>query len=74
MLSRAIALACLLVALGATAPAAAQQDDLIAKRDKKLAGEWLKKGGWYTDYDKARAKAAETNRLIFGYFTRSYSP
>ncbi|MEM7167096.1 MAG: hypothetical protein AAF581_16660 [Planctomycetota bacterium] len=73
MLRRALALTCLLTVLGVTASAVAQ-DDLVAKRDKKLAAEWLKKAEWFTDYDKARAKAAETNKLVFGYFTRSYSP
>ena len=73
MFRRALALAACLTILGVSASAEAQ-GDLVAKRDKKLAGEWLKKAAWVTDYDQARAKAAETNQLIFGYFTRSYSP
>lgn len=53
-------------------PAAAQ--DLQAKLQKKLAGPWLKNASWVTDYDKALAQATEKKGLVFGYFTRSYSP
>ncbi|GEM_PF-1953760 len=50
------------------------QEELIKRREKKLALEWIAKGGWITDYDKARALAKKTNRMIFTYFTRSYAP
>lgn len=52
----------------------AAQDDLVQKRDKKLASEFLKKSPWLTDYDKALAESKKSGRPIFGYFTRSYSP
>ena len=49
----------------------AQTDE--EKRDKKLGKEWVKKGGWITDYDKAREAAKGSSKLILAYFTRSYS-
>jgi len=51
-----------------------KQQSLIDKRDKKLGSEFLKKAEWFTDYDKARAAAKQSKKLMFGYFTRSYSP
>ena len=67
-------LAALLV-LGMASPALAQSpEQLKALKDKKLAGAWLKNAGWITDYDAAKAKAAESGKLMFGYFTRSYAP
>lgn len=56
---------------GLAAPALAQTDE--EKRDKKLKEEWLVKGGWITDYDKARAESKKEGKPIFAYFTRSYS-
>lgn len=57
------------------APQAKQkgQDELIAERDKKLAKEFLKAGGWLTDYDKAREEAKKSGKLLFTYFSRSYA-
>jgi len=58
----------------ALAPSLVAQDDLVAKRDAKLASPFLKNADWITDYDKAIAAARKTGKPIFGYFTRSYSP
>jgi hypothetical protein len=49
------------------------QDELVAERDKKLAKEFLKAGGWVTDYDKAREEAKKSGKLMFAYFSRSYA-
>lgn len=49
------------------------QEDLIKKRDAKLAEAWLKNGTWITDYTKAKEEAKKANKLIFAYFTRSYA-
>ena len=49
------------------------QEELADLRDKKLQSEFLKKADWITDYDKAREAAKSGGKLIFGYFTRSYS-
>lgn len=64
----------LLVMALALAPSLVAQDDLVAKRDAKLASPFLKNADWITDYDKAIAAARKTGKPIFGYFTRSYSP
>ena len=67
----------LLAALAAglvMAPGVSAQDALVAKRDKKLASPFLLKADWITDYDEARAKAKETGKPIFAYFTRSFDP
>ena len=50
------------------------QEELQSKKDAKLAEEWLKNADWILDYDQAMAKAEETGKPIFAYFTRSYSP
>ena len=63
------ALAALLLALPAVA-----QDDLVAKYEKKMAKEFVKKTTWESTLADAQAKAATSNKLIFAYFTRSYSP
>jgi hypothetical protein len=70
-LSRGAAAVALVLALGV--PAAAQ-DALVAKRDAKLAESWVAKSSWITDFDEAREIAKKSEKLIFTYFTRSYSP
>lgn len=50
------------------------QGDLEAKLEKKLAKPFVANGGWETDYDKAREAAKASGKVIFAYFTRSYSP
>lgn len=76
MSARLLSLAVLLAAL-VSAPAFAQgpsQDDLKKKRDEKLAGDWVKKFPWITDYTKAKEEAKKSGKLIFAYFSRSYAP
>lgn len=51
----------------------AQDQELIERRDEKLAGEWISLAPWKTDYDAARAEAKRSGKLIFAYFTRSYA-
>ncbi len=60
--------------LGLAQPALAQDDELAAKKAKKLAEPFLKSSAWHTDYDEALAAAAKSGKLIFAYFTRSYAP
>jgi len=63
------------IALAAAASvAAAQEPEMQAKLEEKLAKEFVSKAAWELDFDKARAKAKETGKLIFAYFTRSYAP
>ena len=60
----------------ASSPMAAQNDQeaLRGRYDAKLKKSFLTHATWFTDYDKARAEAKKSGRLIFTYFTRSYSP
>ncbi len=50
------------------------QEELVQRRDDKLAEDWVKQGNWVTDWDNARAEAKKSGEMIFAYFTRSYSP
>ena len=61
------------LALG-LASAAAAQDGMEEKRDKKLKSEFFSKAAWITDFAKAREESKKSNKPIFAYFTRSYSP
>ena len=40
----------------------------------KMAKPFLENAAWEMDYEKARERAAADGKLIFAYFTRSYSP
>jgi ribosomal protein S17E len=62
------AVAAMLLALPATA------QDLQASYEKKLAKEFAQKTAWVQKLTDAQAKAAESNKLILGYFSRSYAP
>ncbi len=64
-----LAAAALLAAMVTSASA----QDLEAKRDKMLKSPFLKKAAWITDYDKALQESSKSGKLIFAYFTRSYS-
>ena len=48
------------------------QEDLVKKRDAKLAEAWVKDGGWITDFAKAREEAKGSGKPIFAYFTVTY--
>ena len=53
---------------------AEEQEVLQNKLESKLSEEWVSKQNWTTDYDLARRRSAESGKLIFAYFTRSYAP
>lgn len=59
----------LVLALSSTAFAQSNEEKL----EKKLQESWVVDGGWSTDYDQARESAKKSGKLIFAYFTRSYS-
>ncbi len=62
------------VLLGLTAFAWAAPDaENQAKYEDKIAKSFVAHGGWVVDYDEARDRAAKEQKLIFAYFTRSYS-
>ena len=48
--------------------------ELEDKLDEKLKKEFVTKAAWTTDFEAAKAKAKESGKVIFGYFTRSYNP
>lgn len=52
----------------------AQQAELQKKYEEKISKSWFTKGGWTDDYAAARARAKKEGKVIFAYFTRSYSP
>ena len=64
----------LLAAFTAQSAFAQSQEDLVKRRAAKVAKPWFTDYGWTSDYDKARATAKESGKLIFTYFTRSYAP
>lgn len=55
---------------------AQQQNDqatMKANYEAKLQKEFVAFGGWVTDYDVARERAAKEGKIIFAYFSRSYA-
>ncbi len=50
------------------------QEELTKRLNDKLSESWFTDYGWINDYDKAREVAKESGKLIFAYFSRSYSP
>jgi hypothetical protein len=74
MSSRIAGVAAFLSLASAAFAAQDSQEALARKRDQKLQAAFLKKAAWTTDYDKAREEARKSGKLIFAYFTRSYSP
>jgi len=73
------ALLTLLPAIFLAGPASAQEGEtadnpkMVERRDAKLKEPFFQNADWITDYDKARAVAKKQGKLIFAYFTRSYS-
>ena len=49
------------------------QEDLIKLRAEELDKPVFKKANWLFDYDNAKEKAKKEGKLLFTYFTRSYS-
>jgi TRAP-type C4-dicarboxylate transport system substrate-binding protein len=67
------------LALGVSTAAFAQADPekqaaYKAALEAKLQKPFMQNAAWQTDYDKARAKAKESGKLLFTYFTRTYLP
>lgn len=62
----------LMVALSATAAAQGKTNE--EKYQEKLQKEFVSKIQWVKSLEKAQEAAAAQNKLIFGYFTRSYAP
>ncbi len=50
------------------------QDDMLHRKTELLAEAWLGKANWVMSYAEAKAKAKQSGKMIFAYFTRSYAP
>ncbi len=72
--SRSLGLGSLVFGLAAAVTAQGSTEALQAKYDAKVQEAWYTDGGWTDDFSAAKAKASESGRPIFAYFTRSYSP
>ena len=48
--------------------------DMESRLAEKLEKDFVKNAAWEMDFDAAKQKAKESGKLIFAYFTRSYSP
>lgn len=70
---------CGVLAFGAASSAttAMAQDsaktELEVKFEEKISKPWFTQNGFTADYDVALAKAKETGKPIFAYFTRSFA-
>ena len=60
-------------ALSLTSNLAFADDALKAKYEEKIAKPFVSHGSWCVDFDEARERATKDGKLIFVYFTRSYS-
>ncbi|GAB4139069.1 MAG: hypothetical protein Fur0037_05120 [Planctomycetota bacterium] len=71
---RSMTMTALAAIAGLCAALSAQtQEQLEERRAAKMALPVFKKAAWTFDYDKARADAKKSGKLIFAYFTRSYA-
>ena len=79
MISMTVRSLALLSLAGLLSPGLIAQQQLDQEKMKANYAEmqthsWFTGGGWITDFAAAKAKAAETGKPIFAYFTRTYSP
>ncbi len=63
-----------ILALPLSAQSRLSQEELIERRDAKMAEEFIQNANWILDYDAARAQAKNSGKPIFAYFTRSFAP
>ena len=64
----------LLLALALTGSVLAQDDAMAENYKKKMKKDFVSKIPWETSFEAARKKAKEQNKVIYGYFSRSYAP
>ena len=50
------------------------QDHEIARYEAKIQKPFVSAVNWERDFSEAKKKATKSKAIIFGYFTRSYSP
>ena len=71
----AFVVALMLLATGAFGQRApVTQEELKKRYQAKLGEAWIKANPWHTDYQAAKDEAFEKDKLLFVYFSRSYSP
>jgi len=54
--------------------ASAFAQSLEEKFEAKMKKDFISNAAWETDYEAAQKKAQAEGKIIFAYFTRSYSP
>jgi len=64
----------LLLAADGLSAQGASQEDLKKLYDTKVSENWFTGGEWTADFSVAKARAKKEGKLVFAYFTRSYSP
>lgn len=67
-------LVCILVGAVDAQRHAPTPEQLVERKAKKLDAAFLKNGDWTLSFAAAKRRARAEGKLIFGYFTRSYSP
>jgi hypothetical protein len=70
----ATALALLLAMAASSSAQAPEGETLEQKLEAKLKEPFVSNANWVLDYAEAMKRAKEENKVIFAYFTRSYSP
>lgn len=64
----------LVLAIGGAQAQDGQQEKFKANYESKVQEAWFVEGKWLEDFDAAKAQAKKENKVVFAYFTRSYSP
>jgi hypothetical protein len=67
----------LVLGLWAAAPLASAQEEEAALREQyaeKLHKDFVGKIPWIQSFEQARATAKQQEKLVLGYFSRSYAP
>lgn len=60
--------------LSSVSLAQVSQASLAEQFAAKLESPFIQNADWIRDYDEARARAKETGKPIFAYFSRSFLP
>jgi len=68
------ALALFLLAQPMLAQRTYDQEKMKASYAEMQTHSWFTGGSWITDFDAAKAKARQSGKPIFAYFTRTYAP
>ena len=50
------------------------REELVRRRDSKLTSEFHGRAPWHTRYSQALEDAKSREKLVFAYFSRSFTP